>query len=71
MKGVAFFCQMVAFRKPDNTMVQDLTKSGFYRLPLWGTEIPRANQHFFDLVKLREAIQEMLANDKGNQDLWD
>ena len=34
MKGVAFFCQMVAFRKPDNTMVQDLTKSGFYRLPL-------------------------------------
>jgi hypothetical protein len=70
MKGVAFFCQMVAFRKPDNTMVQDLTKSRSYRLPL-GTEIPRANQHFFDLVKLREAIQEMLANDKGNQDLWD
>jgi len=37
----------------------------------WGTAIPRANQHFFDLAKLREAIQEMLANDKGNQDLWD
>ena len=34
MKGVAFFCQMVAFPKPDNKMVQDLTKSGSYRLPL-------------------------------------
>ena len=70
MKGVAFFCQMVAFPKPDNKMVQDLTKSGSYRLPLgyWNTESKPA---FFNLVKLREAIQEMLANDKGNQDLWD